>query len=521
MTSRLQNAWPALLAATLSLSAYAVTLRGTFVYDDLDVFKNDDRLRQPATWAKYWTESYNGGVDNLYRPLVSMTYALQWLLHGDSHAWPFHLVNWILAAIVAALVAEMARRLLLRTSPERPRQAMTVAYLAGVLFALHPLHVEPVANIIGRAELMCAAGVISAIILLLQKPLTIGRAFAVLGCCILAVLSKEQGLLMPAILLLAAAWLVHPPALLRPATDPSRERERRAWVTLTMLICWLFTGYILFREHFLKFGWDRKFIDISINPLVRPDADKWLVPVAIAGRYALLFIAPTQLSPDYGGAVIGYKGSLFDPFFWIGVVSITSVAVLFFALLLRWWRNRPAVGVGLFCLTIALLSYGMVSNFSLQIGTNFGERLMYLPSAFLAVLAAIALARLPQRLLLPVMVLLATLMASRTITYAARWNDRTAFYEWASRQQPRSVRLHMLIVADRLARDDLDGAAVEAAAGRAVLPDYDEIWIQSADVAIAQGHFDEARKMLMRAMELRPSMKAAGRMPRTSPATNQ
>src|SRR5688572_33388868 len=86
-------ALPALSAALLALGLFAVTLGGTYIYDDFDVFQLDNRLRDPARWGRFWTESYNAGVDNLYRPLVSMTYAVQWWLHGadpaidESDAW--------------------------------------------------------------------------------------------------------------------------------------------------------------------------------------------------------------------------------------------------------------------------------------------------------------------------------------------------------------------------------------------------------------------------------------------------
>jgi len=86
-----------------------------------------------------------------------MTYALQWLIHGDTIAWPYHAVNWILHACVAACVAELTRRLI-------ANKGEIAAYIAGLLFAVHPVHVEAVANIIGRAELMCALGFLGAMI---------------------------------------------------------------------------------------------------------------------------------------------------------------------------------------------------------------------------------------------------------------------------------------------------------------------------------------------------------------------
>src|SRR6478735_1144978 len=82
--SRFARALPALAAAGLALALYAVTLGGTYVYDDLYIVRDDPRLHDPSLWGAYWTRDYFlGGVDRLYRPLVSLSYAVQWQLHGD------------------------------------------------------------------------------------------------------------------------------------------------------------------------------------------------------------------------------------------------------------------------------------------------------------------------------------------------------------------------------------------------------------------------------------------------------
>src|SRR5215471_15892872 len=111
MTPSLRRHFPALLSALLALALYAVCVGGTYVYDDVTIFQTDPRLKNPALWGQFWTSSYNEGVDNLYRPIVSMSYAIQWWLHGD-RPWIFHLTNVLLHAAVTALVAEFAHRLI-------------------------------------------------------------------------------------------------------------------------------------------------------------------------------------------------------------------------------------------------------------------------------------------------------------------------------------------------------------------------------------------------------------------------
>src|SRR5262249_16842638 len=148
------------------------------------------------------------------------------------------------------------------------------------------------------------------------------------------------------------------------------------------------------------------------------------------------------------------------------------------------------------------LTYGMISNFFVLIGTNFGERLMYVPSVFFVLLVACAVARLPLRALVATTALLSVLGATRSIAYAIRWNDRASFYQWAAERHPKSIRLRMLMVAEAAASGQLEQAANLAAAARELEPEYDEVWIQSAEIAERRGRYDEAENDLRRAIAL-------------------
>ena len=513
--NRFRAALPALAAAVLALGLFAVTLGGTYVYDDFDVFQLDNRLRSPAQWGRYWTESYNGGVDNLYRPLVSMTYAVQWRLQGadarvdESDAWKYHLVNVLLHAGVSALVAELARRLF----------GIRAAWVAGLLFAAHPIHVEPVANIVGRAEVICAAGVVGALVLML-RPLTTGRALAISACFLVALLSKEQGMLTP-LLLLILAWTarkreafpslperecrgkgalasedLHHPSTPRLTPLPEEVGTGvRSSRLLIILLTWSLAAYIVLRERMLKFWWDRSFLDWTINPLVRPDADRWTMPLELLGRYASLLVAPWKLSPDYGATVIGWTVRSTDPHLYVGILAI----VVWITWLILALRRRD--GAAIFCLLAMALTYGMVSNFPVLIGVNFAERLMYLPSVFFVMLIASLLVRCPGRCLVPLVSILLTLASVRSFTYARRWNDREHFYVTSLREQPQSIRLYLLLTSEHLSQGRLDDAARLAEEASQRLPDYWEVWIARANVAMERGEFAEAERFLLRAMD--------------------
>jgi hypothetical protein len=499
---------PAILSALAALALYAITLGGTFVYDDRFIVQADPRLTNVSRWDEYWTTDYFlGGADNLYRPLVSMSYAIQSKLHGngDDRAWLFHLVNWLLHAGVSALVAELARRMTMRAG---------VALAAGLLFAAHPIHVEAVTNIVGRAELMCGLGMIGALVIFM-RPLTVKRAIAIWLCFVFALLSKEQGILLPLLLIAAIPCRRrvvepdNPSAAANGAAGvidyaqrdtPRLGRFSAATLTLVLLLLWTLAGYIFVRERILKFWWDRSFLDATINPIVRSEgADRWLMPLVLLGRYVALLVAPLKLSFDYGGATIGSHVRMADPYFIVGVASAVAGALAIIATI------RRRAWTAMLCLLAAATLFGMVSNLPTIIGVNFAERLMYIPSAFLCILAAMALARLPRQAMIAILVIVMTLFSIRTVTYAWRWNDRLRLFERAAAESPQNVRTHMILAEELSRRGRFDDALAAAARAREVDPNYYKIWMQSALIALKAGRFDEAERFAARSHLIQPT----------------
>ncbi|HEX7880638.1 MAG TPA: hypothetical protein VF720_14580, partial [Candidatus Eisenbacteria bacterium] len=141
------------LVGVLAFVANVTSLGNGFVYDDgviieenprvLDATKMGDILTTP-----YWGSRAGGG---LYRPVATFTYALNHRA-GGLNPFGYHLVNVLLHACVSVLVALVAASFL----------PIWFAALAGALFAVHPIHVEAVANVVGRAELLAAFGFIGA-----------------------------------------------------------------------------------------------------------------------------------------------------------------------------------------------------------------------------------------------------------------------------------------------------------------------------------------------------------------------
>lgn len=425
--SRLNALFPSLLAGTLSLLAYAITLGGTLVFDDL-MLRNDPRFSQPGLWYRFWVEQYWAqAVDKLYRPLTCTSFVAELAIFGE-RPWEMHLVNIILNALAAAGVAELGRRLV----------GLRAGIVAGVLFAVHPVHVEAVAGLVGRAELLCTAATVWALIGFLG-PMSWARCWLIVAAFIVAMLSKEQGILFPLILCGLIPFRRQVMGeIARSSTSDSRNSGRglMAGLLLSLAI------YIVARESLVGFYWDRSTMEWPGNPMIRSvGLDRWLMPFVLLGRYVGLFVFPIRFSLDYGSHEIGWVAHMNDPHLWIGIVAATAFAGSAVAAVRRKAWNVVALMAGL------AVSYGMVSNGPILIGTIFGERLMYLPSVFVFILLA-ALLQITFRkpaILATALILISAPLAYRTMTRAKLWNDPLALYQADLRDHPNSMLLHLLV----------------------------------------------------------------------------
>jgi hypothetical protein len=251
--------------------------------------------------------------------------------------------------------------------------------------------------------------------------------------------------------------------------------------------------YVAYRNHILPWFWERSFLDQAMNPLVKSvGADRWLIPIAVLGRYAMLLFVPYRLRIDYGMDVFTPRLNWGEPWFYIGCVAL----VVGLGALVMGWRRRDR---NAFFLLLALAaSYGLVSNFFI-IGTIMGERLMYLPSAFFCLLVGMAMARMRRGRVVMVGVLL-VLASVRTVSYAWEWNSTKRLYSYEVATEPRASMPYLLLAGELNYRD----ADALLAKARQVAPDAPQVWGKSAWCKIGLGQLDEAEKFAQQSMRLRP-----------------
>lgn len=198
MLRNMEKNWlPGLLVAVVAFVVYANSLGNGFAMDDNGVILNNP-VFQGSPWSLFTTMDTVSDVVPIpyYRPLTYLSFMMEERLHGFN---PFlvRLLNVLLHSGNAFLVYLLARTLLNNTN---------AALLAGLFFAVHPLHTEGVDfNAGGRNTLLACFFVLSAYLIHRRSVIRNGLLGAFGGACMFlgGLFSKEMALMaLPFILLL-------------------------------------------------------------------------------------------------------------------------------------------------------------------------------------------------------------------------------------------------------------------------------------------------------------------------------
>lgn len=185
-----------LLIVALTIVAYLPALGGGFIWDDDDYVTQNDNLRTEDGLVDIWLSPRSSPQ---YYPMVFTTFWLEFQLWGTSAAG-YHIVNVLLHGLAAALLWRVLVTL-----------DVPGAYLAALLFALHPVHVESAAWISERKNVLSAVLYFASGLLYLHwqasaRGMSDRKWGLALALFVLALLSKTVTCSLPAALLLVTWW---------------------------------------------------------------------------------------------------------------------------------------------------------------------------------------------------------------------------------------------------------------------------------------------------------------------------
>lgn len=388
------------------VALYLPTARYGLVQDDRAVVGANPRAQSVVQALRAFNQPYwrtpSGG--EYYRPLTILSYAVDWTLSGGRVGW-LHLASALWHAVACVLVTLLLARWL----------PATAAAAAGLLFALHPVHVEAVGGLVGRAEVLAAVGILGAVLCARR-----GWWAASVLCAAAAMLSKEHGVVAGVVIVLDR-WL-------RGSEEPRYPTAlygALGVVTAAYLVAWFQIAYHATGDVapvFLNAGTGQR-LAIAL-PAVWRAAGLLFWPVGLSADYSPQVIAA---HPGFSGAALG--GAL---------VVVTTLALV-------WQARRPAPALS-FAAGTAALAYLPTSNLLFPSGIVLAERNLYLAVLLVAALTGVALqhalARWPPRRVAVVAAAVAVALGWRTVDRLPVWSDNRTFLLTLLAEHPESYRAH-------------------------------------------------------------------------------
>ena len=415
-------------AATAVLVALPSILNG-FVSDDVWIVQDREVVRSlrplgELLAAPFWPEA-RGGV--MWRPTALFAFAGQWVVGGGSPA-VFHAVNVVLYGMVSGLVALLGALLF----------APMVGLFAGILFAVHPVHVEVSANVVGQAEMLAALGYLLALVAAWERSGSSngGRRsallVAVVTCVAFGLGAKEHVVTIPAALLLVWWW------------RGTRDGEgfatvaRREWPALIAPMA-VIVVYLALRARFAHSVMAAGDLGPGLDHTSMFDRAVIMLPVSL--EWLRLLFLPFQLSADYSPQHLAPDRSF-------GLMH-AAAALTWIVVAVGTWRRRdrwPAafVGVVLFAATISV-----VSNVVVPLEVLLAERLLFIPSVGWALaiggfFGAVRFrgASVRQYIMMVAAATVVLAFAARSMGRAGVWRTNEVFVRQLLHDAPDSFRAH-------------------------------------------------------------------------------
>jgi len=511
--AKVQRPWKYLIALGLiAFLLYSPSIQYEWALDDASAISENFVTKKGFAGIKtHLSESYRFGYwtseATLYRPISLIMFAIEWQLSPDNPTI-HHFVN----VLMYALLAMFAFLLLARITKSK-----FWAFLITILFVVHPVHVEAVANIKSRDEIMALLFGVIALnqwMKYLDKK-HLNTLLLGIGAYLLAMFSKESSITLLAIF---------------PAISFLFYREKFQSHLMPLLSFLAPVGfYLLVRMQVLE--------SLGAGGLESSPLDNLLfaaknagdgvgalaTAILILGKYLLALIFPINLGSDFGFnqiPIVGFSD-------WRVLLSIIIHGGLIY-IIFKYWKKYPLLVFGAF-FYIATMS--IFSNVIIAIGSSYGERFLFGPSLGFILMAVAALRiwvekkqgsltslEWSSKTQLPILAcgIFGLFFIGKTIQRMPAWMNSMTLYEADIKTAPNSAKLnyHYGLENAKAGRDAKNPQQKQSFNGLAkkhfdkaisVYPNYADAYAQLGLLSFRSGDSNKAMQHYQKSLSISPT----------------
>ena len=456
------------LIIVLGFAVYGNSLKGNFFWDDKYLVENNTYIRDYSNVAKIFTHDIASGAGiefTSYRPLQMLTYMADYSL-WKLNAKGYHLTN-ILLHISAALCVWWLISILYGD--------YLLSSFCGMLFITHPIHTGAISYISGRADALAAVFVLLCFIFYI-KHINSGNAVVyilMLSSYALALLSRENSLILPAILLLYHYAF-----------------KKKFKINAFLPVLAVTITYILIRLLVLETPMPHVLRDTSLFQRLPGFF------AAITNYVRLLFL-PINLHMEYG-----------DKFFKFENPQVISGIVIFFSLMIYALRKRNSNTLIFFSISWFFITLLPQSNLY-PIDSYMAEHWLYLPSIGFFLIFANAFSHFYRTEKFKVFgitffIALTCFYSYLTVKQNSYWNNPVSYYENSLKYAPDSWRMHNNLGNLYMENGNQKKAAAAYKKALSIRPDYAQAYYNLGNLYKNMGDTQEATASYKKAIKINP-----------------
>jgi len=394
-----------MLLIFVSVGVYSNSVFNKFAFDDVHIVENNPLIKNTFRGAgllfksEYGAQTDFAGV-KIYRPLVMVSYLLTNIFSGNKPIF-HHLGNVILQTINVLLVFFLCKQLLAFFYKKEGFE--TEAFLCALFFAVHPVHAEVVAGIVGRSEILAGFFCFVSFLLYIKNNL-----FWSMVVFFLALLSKENSVALLGLIFFYEVLF-------------NKKLSKSIIGFFGIFVFWLIVKYFAIGGIFT--GSERYFKEgLAVRVFTMSKATLF---------YIKLMFIPYPLNPDWGlSDIISISQTFFEPFV---ILSFLTLAAVFFAAY-KMIKINPVFAFSILWFFAFLFP---VSNI-IPIGDFIAERFLYIPSFGFCLFAGDLVHR--NKKLIKIAPLILVIFSFITVKQNTVWKNNMSLWTYTAQKFPKNWR---------------------------------------------------------------------------------